>query len=231
MILRIYLLGANLNCTVGLEYAVRNDTDDTITCQPCRSCPQGFFHDAGCELFSDRTCRRCSACIDFKFMLEYTARECDQDGNTVCEPIIECTSDQYTEQEATPTTQRICQNYTQCVAGVEYEAEMANMTRDRVCLPIRQCDRLTASSLCTLSETFNTTLSPLECFTKEPGTNVSDATCELVSPLCSPGTFQTASPTISTDRICVTCPVEEYQPNTNQTSCLPMTQCQGTGTV
>lgn len=104
-------------------------------CASCTTCPAGVaYQSRACRNDSDTVCSLCRTCPEDTF----EASPCNM-TNRVCTPVSLCGTDEVEMAAPTPTTDRQCQNVTQCLPFIEYEGTPPTPTTDRVCA-LTSCD-------------------------------------------------------------------------------------------
>ncbi|EGD72572.1 hypothetical protein PTSG_04308 [Salpingoeca rosetta] len=118
--------------THGREQAPTLDSDSE--CTECSECPSGRFEIRACSALEDVQCAGCSACPPTTYILRacdsgdrcvvpaYCSAPCTAISDTECTTLGVCHQDQFELfPTATPTTDRICRDLTQCNPSTEYE--------------------------------------------------------------------------------------------------------------
>eukprot|EP00045_Choanoeca_perplexa_P017019 m.238305 g.238305 ORF g.238305 m.238305 type:complete len:1912 (+) comp17428_c0_seq1:119-5854(+) len=190
------------NCDGDATYASQLNQ---ASCSNTTVCSPGSFVAQQATITSDRICKPCPA-DTFS----------DSFNQPSCDPLHMCQPGTYVTVNATAVANRRCQqcrnntytttvNAIQCMSAKDCQPGQGTLqapttTRDRRCVA------------CLLGLTFSTSWRP-------------ETTCSNVSKTCLPGYQSVAEATLTSNRVCKSCPPGSFQPEEGLAMCRNHTQC------
>jgi hypothetical protein len=172
------------------ECTAENDT----TCQACSQCETGEYEVQRCTPTSDTVCTvqcgyvQSSDPVDGGALI-WAGVEFNNAG--LCKEAISCGEGEWEAAKPTPSSDRVCQLWSECVSLSSEDSAVANS------------DGSGASGGLELVELIELVNSMDATFEVIAPTPISDRQCKAAT-VCSTDEFQTVAPTITTDRVCNT---------------------------
>jgi hypothetical protein len=167
-------------------------------CAPITQCVGDEYISVAHSPTSDRTCTPRDICAATEYISNEDPLALDVDENRICTTRSKACSlynpVKFQASAATPTRDVVCQDYTQCVIGTNYESVAPTATTDRVCgHGVDQGD---------CAQTVDDTTGEITgLYQSAAATLVANRVC---SPIinCAAGKYQSVAPTATTNRQC-----------------------------
>lgn len=185
---------------------------------------------------------------------EYIAASCGTpiaSNPLTCAPLSECTTNQYIRIHPTTTTDRVCDDVTECNFRTQFEATPpvecyaidplqvpVPWCTNRVCQNARVCLPTTEYETAPLTPTTDRTCAILEIcggsrYQAVPPTPTTNRVCLPCAPVCTTGEYQDTPCTPSTNRVCIpytlACASTEFEvatpTNTSDRNCSLLSVC------
>lgn len=215
------------SCSPGFHLlALPNATNDGV----CLPCDDDSYQDK--YKFTGIECIPITVCDP---ILEFELLAPGPSNNRVCKTASVCTSgQQYEAIPLTTTMDRLCLSCTQvlCPTG-QYNSAECNLTANRICSPLISCSptqyEVKAPTPYSQRECAEADVCPPGFRMSKAHTAIENTSCEACNGIneyqnwarqesckfateCGIGQLQISAITTSSDRICISCPKESYQP-------------------
>ena len=224
-------------CTTGWYVSLLETSTSDRVCSALRVCSIDEFESVPGTNLVNRVCTPLKTCNG----IEYESIAPTVSSDRICTQYVSCTSSQYEDSPPSSTSDRICRELTLCQSSLDQcEGQMPSATSDRRCIQANctstqspgagECtcmpDQFTSRrrllqtqhwNLCN-SEQFLSSGDPYD-----PDIN-NRPVCSPILPSCANGTFESAAPTINSDRACTlltTCDTSQFESSPPQPSMNP----------
>ena len=225
-------------CADGYESAAPTPTTDRV-CLTLSGCDELLeFQSEPSSQTTDRVCQAATICQsgEFEFTalsatIDRTCAPCDDEsyqpdaGQPSCISWQPCPLGNFIISAMTPTSARVCQEFTECLPLAEYEIT-GTATSDHSCVAVTYCstDEFEVSPNTATSDRMCASLCEAGMF-RPDGTEFDNSTACVPLSACAPGSEEITTPTATTDRLCRSCGDGTYQDEPDLIQCKPASEC------